>query len=117
MKIRTFKKLDNQVYRVAIYTEDWSQADIQLMEKFAEPEINLGGAFGDLSPADFTLDDHYVRIKSESPFNVAFDGRDYEDAQDRADTWATTIVSRLMTAIAALRAESDGFTAEEVVEV
>ena len=117
MKIRTFKKLDNQVYRVSIYTEDWSQSDIQLMTKFAEPEINVGGEFGDSSPADFELDDNYVRIKSESPFAVAFDGRDYEDAQARADTWADTIVVRIEAAIAALRAQSDGFTTEEVVEV
>ena len=119
MKIRTFKKLDNQVYRVSIYTEDWSEGDTRLMTKFAEPEINLGGEFGDSSPADFELDDNYVRIKSESPFTAAFDARDYGDteAQAMAETWADTIATRIQEAVVALRLEEDGFTSEEVVEV
>ena len=71
MKIRTFYKLENDVYKVSINTEDWSERDVQLMEKFGEPEINLGGEFGD-SPI-FELDDNLVRIKSDSPFPVAFD--------------------------------------------
>ena len=118
MKIRTFKRLESNVYRVSVYTEDWSEADRLLMEKFAEPELNLGGQFGDGSSVDvFTLDDDYVRIMSESPFTASFDGRDSTQAEERADAWAAAIAVDIAAAVTALRAGSDGFTAETIQEV
>lgn len=45
MKIRTFKFIDNNVYRGRIYTEDWSQNEKAGIHKFSDPEINLGGTF------------------------------------------------------------------------
>ena len=115
MKIRTFYKLDDDRYNVRIITEDWSERDQQLMEKFGEPEINLGGIFGD-SPI-FTLDDNLVRIMSDSPFLESFDFRDYSNAQWRAETWAMEISHRITQTLIFLRAQSDTFTHENVVEV
>lgn len=45
MKIRTFKFINNNVYRSSIYTEDWSQKEKDGVHKFGDPEINLGGEF------------------------------------------------------------------------
>lgn len=114
MKLRTFKSLKDDVYKVTIYTEDWSTNDINLMLKFGEPEIDLGGEFEE---PDFTLNTNLVRIKTESPFNVSFDARDYEDAEERADLWATTISERITTAVTTLRAQSDTFTSETVENI
>ena len=118
MKIRTFKKLEDGIYRVSIYTEDWSEGDILLMEKFSEPEIDLGGDFGD-SPVLFTLDNDLKRVKTDSPFAAAFDARDYTApvAKAYANLWATTISDRIAAAVATLRASVDGFTTEEVEEI
>lgn len=105
MKIRIFTSLKNGVYHARIHTEDWSENDRELMKKYGEPEINLGGFFsysdvqdwgswnnnsggdaknkklsGKKSEVSFTddgfrLDDNYARIMTESPFTQKFDIR------------------------------------------
>lgn len=121
MKIRTFKKLENDVYRVSVYTEDWSEGDTLLMQKFGEPEIDIGGHFGG-SPLLFTLDHDLKRIKTDSPFAAAFDSRDYDPAypntaRDYANVWASELADRIVAAVTALRVSVDGFTTEVVEEI
>lgn len=115
MKARTFKVLENGVYKVSIYTEDWSENDIGLMIKYSEPEIDAGGTF--TGSVSFTLPERLVRIRNESPFAVSFDSRDSADSEDMADVWATTILARLTSAIETLRANSDEYTTESVVTI
>lgn len=122
MKIRTFKKLEDDVYRVSIYTEDWSEGDTLLMQKFGESEIDIGGEFGDgvgSVPPAFTLDSDLKRIKTDSPFAAAFDARDCgpTDAKSFANIWAAEIADRISDAVVVLRAAVDGFTAESVEEI
>ena len=118
MKIRSFNTLANGVYQVAIYTEDWSESDKQLMIKYGEPSVDIGGSFlGDVPYLDFTLSSKLVLIMSETPFTQRFDSRDFADAEDRANHWKSTIVDRLSGAIAILRTGDDTFTKEEVETV
>jgi hypothetical protein len=117
MKIRTFKKLEGGVYRVAIYTQDWSELDKQLMAKFDEPEIDLGGTFTGAPSVSYALDSVLMRIMSDDPFTAAFDIDDYADAHDRADVWADTVQTRITSAVTTLRLNADGYTGEEVTEV
>lgn len=114
MKARIFQQLENDVYQVTIVTEDWSELDKQLMVKYGEPEINLGGEFDGPYSMSFTLSDNFVRIMSESPFVGRFDSRDYADAEDRALTWKTTVMERLTSAVTTLRDLADTFSKEEV---
>ena len=115
MKIRTFKTLEDDIFRVTIYTQDWSEGDTALITKFGEPEIDLGGSF--TGPPLYTLPTNLVNIKSESPFNQSFDTSDFADAQDRADVWAAEIATRITTAVSTLRTDADDYTGESVVEV
>lgn len=118
MNIRQFSKLENGVYVITIVTEDWSERDRQLMTKYGEPSIDLGGSFYDDTPyVDFSLPENLVLIFSESPFTQRFDLRDYPDAENMAITWKNEIVLRLSEAIATLRANDDTFTREEVLTV
>lgn len=118
MKIRTFKQLDNNVYRVSVYTEDWSEGDRGLMERFGEPEINTGGLITDGSLELAELDDSLQRILSESPFSAAFDERDYpNEAAEIANAWGAVIADRLVSAVSTLRLQADGFTSESVEDV
>jgi hypothetical protein len=117
MKIRTFKKLEGGVYRISIYTQDWSELDRNLMTKFDEPEIDKGGDFTGAPSVSYTLDNDLARIMSESPFTAAFDIDDYADAHDRAEVWADTIQARITSAVTTLRLNADGYTSEEVTEV
>lgn len=106
MKVRIFTSLKNGVYHARLQTEDWSENERELMKKYSEPEINLGGYFNyddiknwfewnnnsgsveiskktlnnksEIAFTDngFKLDDNYARVMTESPFTQKFDLRD-----------------------------------------
>lgn len=119
MKIRTFYMLVNDVYSISVYTEDWSEGDRKLMEKFGEPQIDLGGSFGS-GPTAYTLPNRLASILSNSPFTQSFDARDYlttPTAEERADIWATEIATRLTSAVTTLRANDDDYSRETVETV
>ena len=112
MKVRIFTSLKNGVYHARIHTEDWSENERELMKKYSEPEINLGGYFNysdvksweewgnnsgiidetnklsgmkseiSLTGDGFKLDDNYARIMTESPFTQKFDTRNFIDLVD-----------------------------------
>lgn len=118
MKVRIFKKVETAIWRVSIYTEEWSEADIQKMEKYGEPEIDLGGDFENGSETVMHRDSRLVKVKTESPFTAAFDSRDEGiNTEAYANLWAAMIVARLDAAVTALRARTDTFTAETVEEI
>jgi len=110
MKLRKFFKLEGDVYRVTLMTQDWSEGDQELMSKYGEPEIDLGGSFD----GPFTLPNDLRRIMSESPFTERFDIADSALAEARAGVWETEISARITTAMTTLRANTDDFTKEEV---
>lgn len=117
MKIRTFYSLVNDVYAISVNTEDWSEGDRKLMEKYGQPQIDLGGTFG-TGPGEFELPNRLVNILSDSPFTQSFDARDYPaTAEDMADTWAAEIATRIQSAVTALRANVDGYSRETVETV
>lgn len=117
MKIRKYFSLDNDVYKVAFYTQDWSQGDKDLMAEFGEPEIDLGGNFDDGGALEFDLPSNLVTIMSASPFTQDFDIRDEADSEDRAELWATTIAARLVSAVTTLRTNTNDYSREEVQTV
>jgi hypothetical protein len=45
MKIRTFKEIEDGVYKVKIHAEDYSELERELMASYGEPEINTGGYY------------------------------------------------------------------------
>jgi hypothetical protein len=115
MKLRQFYTLTDDVYNVVLRTEDWSQRDLDLMAKYGEPEVDLGGSF--TGPPAFTLPSNLVKVMSDSPFTQSFDSRDYANAEDRANVWATAVIGRITDAMTTLRANDDEFTREEVQNV
>jgi hypothetical protein len=118
MKIRVFSKLQNGIYNVTIATQDWSDGDKQLMLKYAEPTIDLGGEFVSDTPyLEFTLSNKLVLVMSESPFTQRFDSRDYADADERATCWKSEIVDRITVAVVEMRELYDTFTREEVTDL
>lgn len=123
MKIRVYKLLTDGVYKAKVVTEDWSELDIDLMEQFGEPEIDVSGTFDgtqDQALPDITFQlsgARLVRVKSDSPLIESFDIRDYADAADRATLWAATIVSRITEAVTDMRAQHDTFSGEEVYTI
>lgn len=116
MTVRTYRRLEGGVYAVTVQTEDWSAADKALMAQYAEPAVATGGSFAD-EYTEFTLPEAYARVMTESPFTARFDGRDFDNAEDRALLWQDTVIERLSAAVTALRALADTFTGEEVVQI
>ena len=114
-KIRTFKTLDDAVYQVRIVVEDVSEGDNELIEKYGEPDVDLGGSF--TGPPAFTLTSRLVTIVSESPHIQRFDSRDDVNAEDKANVWADEVELRIQNAFTTLRGNVDGFSGEEVITV
>lgn len=133
MKIRVIKKLYDGVFESRIHTEDWSELDRELMVKYGEPEINLGGEIpyvlrNDEQSSDsssdpgkyIVLDDVYARIMTESPFVRKFDSRDFDGGVDEAmaaaAAWAFEIEARILEKVRLLREKDTFFTTEEITE-
>ena len=127
MKIRIFKKLQNGVFDVRIQTEDWSENDKNLMVRYGEPEISLGGTFvPEASPSDSSSREElefptvYARVMTESPFTQKFDARDcgsVSAARSVAQQWASLIEERIAEVVSELRSKNDSFTTEEITEI
>ena len=131
MKIRIFKKLQNGVFDVRVQTEDWSENDRNLMVKYGEPEVNLGGTFvsneesssssgSSRESVEVVLPTVYARVMTESPFTQKFDARDcgsVENARSIAQQWSFRIEERISEVVAELRAKNDSFTTEEITEI
>ena len=115
MRITKISSVVDGVFIVTVVTDDWSEADKQLMQRFGEPVINVGGAFsGGTSPTvEFTLPDSSQRIMTASPFTARFDSRDNAAAETMAVIWRDEIRDRIVDAVTALRATEDTFTGEE----
>jgi hypothetical protein len=112
MKIRAFTNIIDSKYSVTIYTEDFSEGDKQLMIKFGEPSIDVGGTF-----TGFTLPNQLRSLAAGFPYTKFFDFRDNASAATHAATFLTTIKTRISSAVSTLRANTDAFTSEDVTIV
>lgn len=80
--------------------------------------VTLGMATGTYTGSgapNFEIPDAQRLVRNESPFIEKFDARDEVypgDAQASADLWASTIITRIKSAMTVLRANTDGFSGE-----
>jgi len=132
MKIRVFQGMDNSVFRVTICTGDWSEGDVNLIQEYGEPEINIGGEI----PYEFDgeektkiFGDMFIRVMHGFPHSMGFDSRDYMIAGDTdanssimeavavGKAWKDAVLSRLEAAIRELRSHVSPLPTEEVTEI
>lgn len=131
MKKRIFSGMDNGVFRVVITTEDWSEGDVELMEQFGEPEIDVGGsvsyeyndASGNAKTGTREFGSEYVRLLHGFPYARGFDSRDYEsvaEAVAAGSKWKEIVAGEngvINKAVLGLRANSSSIPTEEVYEI
>ena len=123
MKKRVLRDMDNGVYRIILINEDWSEGDRDLMARFGEPEINVGGKISYIVSGETktkTLGDEYVRLLRGFPYQRGFDSRDYasvEEAVSIGVAWKEMVLSRIDAAILAMRSNASPLTTEEVSEI
>lgn len=123
MKKRIFSGMDDAVFRVTIETEDWSEGDLELINQFGEPEVNVGGEvqylFEDEQKVK-TFGEEYVRILDGFPYSRGFDSRDYESTGEAVAVgcaWKELVLGRIDAAVRALRGNVSPLPTEEVSEI
>ena len=123
MKIRIFRDMDNAVYRILVSTEDWSQGDIELMERFGEPEVDVGGEIQYVHESETkskTFGSEFIRVLHGFPYCRGFDSRDYgsyEESVAVGIAWKEKVIQRLQTVVTELRKKGATLPTEEVIEV
>lgn len=124
MKKRVLLDMSNAVYRVVVGLEDWSQGDLELMARFGEPEVCVGGEvkylFGDETRSKvFGCD--MVRLLHGFPYMRGFDSRDYDGGAEEAvavgQAWKQKALEAVDEAVTELRAKAAPLPTEEVSEI
>jgi hypothetical protein len=127
--LKITRSIDNDIWKIifSVDSAKFSETDKQLISKFGEPEINVGGVFlgpvaGVENPDQFTLPDKYLKIRSGLPYVQEFDSRGNSgifsnNTQIKAEAFQAEFVSRYMEALTALRNNVDGFTGEFLINI
>lgn len=120
--LRIFQKIENDVWTLTFVNDpvELSENDKSLMQRFGEPEIEVGGTYLTGDPNEFTLPTEQVKIRSDFPFTAEFDskGAPFDTAtQIKVLAYRDDIVSRFTDALTTLRAMTDTFTGEQVYNI
>jgi hypothetical protein len=116
MRIKIEKSVTDGVYKVKFITEDFSVSETELMTKFGEPEVEMGGTFTVGSDV-WSISSNLKKIETDFPVEVLFDSRDNANAMAHAMNYKNIIVVRMQTEMQTLKTNYDGFTGEETVNV
>jgi hypothetical protein len=120
MKIRTQKYITDKKYFVEIRNEDFSEEDNKLIQKFGEPEVNVGGLYGETTgpTSTWVAPDKYVKVKKGfQPYIAFFDSRTFDDASERANALIEKLIEKIEDAMVSLRGQQDSFTSETVTNI
>ena len=128
--LKTVKTIENGVYKITFSLDvaRLPESDKELLRKFGEPKINIGGNYLTGTPNAFTLPDKYLRVKSDLPYTQEFDAKseslyntDQAGAQLAAQTKATAFqnvfTQSYSAALVTLRANNDNFTSEYLTNI
>lgn len=120
LKIKRF--IDNDVWKInfSLDINSLSEHDKDLIRKFGEPQINIGGVYLEGSPNEYTLPDKYLRVRSDLPFTQEFDAKspDFETAtQVKAQAFQDTFTDAYLEAFTTLRTSADTFTGEYIENI
>jgi hypothetical protein len=114
--LQVTRSIENDIWSMtfSVDRDKISQTDTQLISKFGEPTINVGGTFGS-TPNQFTLPAQYIGIVSELPYTRTFDSNSAPfnvNTQLKAQAYQDAIVASYTSALGTLRAQADTFTGE-----
>ena len=124
--LKITRSIDNDIWKITFSIDPLklSEADKQLMAKFGEPEINVGGIIGGPTiqgeETEYTLPTKYIKIRSGLPYTQEFDSRTAPfntHTQEKAEAYQTEIISRYTQALVELRANEDNFSGEFLINI
>jgi hypothetical protein len=116
------RTIDNDVFKITFSLDISSlpESDKELLRKFGEPTIDIGGTYEPSVGEDYTLPTKYIRIKSDLPHTQEFDGKSAEYAEntkEKALKFQEVFISNYNDAFIALRAKADTFTGEQIENI
>ena len=126
LKIKRY--IENDVWKLMFSLDavSLSENDKELIRKFGEPEINIGGTYLTGDPEEYTLQDKYLRVRTDLPYIQEFDAKSLDfpsqveaqlAAQAQALAFQTSFVTNYEAAFIILRATGDTFTGEYVENI
>lgn len=121
-KLRVYQTIDNEVYQLRFENDAkaLSRQDADLMEKFGEPEINIGGTFLPSTINQFILPDKFLKVRADFPFLQEFDSRQTPfdtNTVTKVQGYRDEIRTRFSDAFTDLRANGDTFSGEQVYNI
>ena len=117
------RTLDNDIFKInfALDIGSLPESDKDLIRKFGEPQINIGGVYLEDTANEFTLPDKFIRIRSDMPFVQEFDAKSnplgFASTQAQAVAFQEEFVARYQEAFSNLRATADTFTGEFIENI
>jgi hypothetical protein len=120
--LQVTRSINNEVWQItfSLDSANLSESDKQLIAKFGEPTINVGGNFL-ISTADtYSLPDKYIRVRTDLPFTQLFDSTTAPfntNTQVKAQAFQDAFVASYTAAFETLRATPDTFTGQYLFNV
>lgn len=124
------RTIENDVWKInfALDTTVLPESDKELLRKFGEPQVDLGGTYLEDTSNEYTLPHKYMRVRSDLPFTQEFDAKNEttflddpaeakEAAQAKALAFQSTFVDAYTLAFTNLRASADTFTGEYITNI
>lgn len=117
------RSLDNDVFRInfALDSSTLPESDKELIRKFGEPQLNIGGVYLADTDNEFTLPDKFIRVRSDLPYTQEFDAKSnvlgFSSAQAQALAFQDEFVARYSDAFTTLRSLPDTFTGEFIENI
>lgn len=114
--------IENDIFKItfSLDNEKLPESDKELLRKFGEPSIDIGGTYTPSAGTSFTLPAKFIKVKSDLPHTQEFDSKsaDYStNTKEKALKFQETFITKYNAAFAALRAKADTFTGEQVENI
>lgn len=126
------RSIENDIWKLSFSLDvlSLSENDKELIRKFGEPQINIGGTYLEGSDDEYILADKYIRVRSDLPYVQEFDSKSIiisegtqgaqspeASAEARALDFQEHFVELYATSFAELRAKADTFTGEYIENI
>lgn len=124
LKIKRY--IENDIWKITFSLDALTlpESDKELIRKFGEPQINIGGLYSvqdtEQNTYTYTLADKFIRIRSDLPYTQEFDSKspDYsEQTELKAYGFTENFKSLYYSAFSDLRDQADTFTGEEIFNI
>lgn len=117
------RTLDNDIFKInfSLDVASLPESDKDLIRKFGEPQINIGGVYLENTDNEFTLPDKFIRVRTDLPYVQEFDAKSnllgFSSTQAQAVAFQAEFVDRYQEAFSSLRSTADTFTGEFIENI